>query len=86
MTCGNAFLGMGSTRGRFLALLSIISTLIQPTERHIDLDGEPEGAAAASAAALAKPWRASMGALSEARGNVSSDSSSEDGVVLGTMP
>lgn len=29
MTCGNAFRGMGSTRGRFLTLLSMISTFIQ---------------------------------------------------------
>jgi hypothetical protein len=50
------------------------------------LDEDVDGAAAASAAAFAKPWRASMGALSETRGNVSSDSSSDDGVVLGTMP
>jgi hypothetical protein len=47
---------------------------------------EEEGAAAASAAALANPWRASMGAFKVARGRVSSDSSSEDGAVLGTMP
>ena len=45
-----------------------------------------EGAAAASAAALAKPCKASMGALREALGKVSSDSSSEDGAVLGTIP
>jgi hypothetical protein len=47
---------------------------------------EEEGTAAASAAAFAKPWRASMGAFKVARGSVSSDSSSEDGVVLGTIP
>jgi hypothetical protein len=50
------------------------------------LGGSAEGAAAASAAALAKPCKASIGALREALGNVSSDSSSEDGAVLGTMP
>ena len=47
---------------------------------------EEEGTAAASAAALANPWRASMGAFKVARGSVSSDSSSEDAAVLGTMP
>lgn len=41
------------------------------------------GAAANSAAAFAKPCRASVGALREAR---SSDSSSEDGPVLDTVP
>lgn len=45
-----------------------------------------EGAAAASAAALASPCSASMGALSVERGRVSSDSSSYDGAVLATMP
>ena len=45
-----------------------------------------EGAAAASAAALARPCKASIGALSVERGRVSSDSSSDDGAVLGTMP
>jgi hypothetical protein len=45
-----------------------------------------EGAAAASAAALARPWSASMGALIVERGNVSSDSSSEEAAVLGMMP
>ena len=47
---------------------------------------DAEGAAAASAAALARPWRASMGALRVDLGNVSSDSSSDEGAVLGTMP
>jgi len=50
------------------------------------LGGSADGAAAASAAALAKPWRASIGALREALGRVSSDSSSDDAAVLGTMP
>ena len=50
------------------------------------LVGSVDGAAAASAAALANPWRASIGALSEALGRVSSDSSSDDAAVLGTMP
>jgi len=50
------------------------------------LGGSADGAAAASAAAFAKPWRASIGALSETLGRVSSDSSSEDGAVLATMP
>ena len=50
------------------------------------LGGDVEGAAAASAAALASPWSASMGAFMDERGSVSSDSSSEDGAVLGTMP
>ena len=45
-----------------------------------------EGAAAASAAALASPWSASIGAFRVDRGRVSSDSSSDDGAVLGTMP
>ena len=47
---------------------------------------DSEGAAAASAAALANPCSASMGAFKDARGSVSSDSSSEEGAVLGTMP
>jgi hypothetical protein len=51
-----------------------------------NLGVEEEGTAAASAAAFANPWRASMGAFKVARGSVSSDSSSEDGAVLGTMP
>jgi hypothetical protein len=42
--------------------------------------------AAASAAALASPCKASIGAFMVERGRVSSDSSSEDGAVLGTMP
>lgn len=42
--------------------------------------GDSDGAAAAaSAAALAKPCKASIGAFKEALGKVSSDSSSEDG-------
>ena len=45
-----------------------------------------EGAAAASAAAFANPCKASMGAFRVDLGNVSSDSSSDDGAVLGTMP
>ena len=45
-----------------------------------------EGAAAASAAAFASPCKASIGALMVDRGNVSSDSSSEEAAVLGTMP
>ena len=48
--------------------------------------GEAEVAAAASAAAFAKPCKASIGAFNVALGNVSSDSSSDDGAVLGTMP
>ena len=50
------------------------------------LGGDVDGAAAASAAAFARPCRASIGALIDERGSVSSDSSSEDGAVLGTMP
>ena len=50
------------------------------------LGGEADGAAAASAAALARPCKASMGALRVERGRVSSDSSSEEGAVLGTIP
>ena len=48
--------------------------------------GETDGIDAASAAALANPWRASIGAFSAERGSVSSDSSSEEGAVLGTIP
>jgi hypothetical protein len=48
--------------------------------------GDSDGAAAASAAALAKPCKASIGALREALGKVSSDSSSEDGALLGIIP
>lgn len=51
-----------------------------------NLGGEAEVAAAASAAAFAKPCKASIGAFNVALGNVSSDSSSDDGAVLGTMP
>ena len=43
-------------------------------------------AEAASAAALARPCRASMGALILERGRVSSDSSSDDAAVDGTIP
>ena len=50
------------------------------------LGGEADGAAAASAAALASPCKASMGAFRVERGSVSSDSSSEEGAVLGTIP
>ena len=52
------------------------------TYRGVDADG----AAAASAAALASPCRASMGAFKVERGRVSSDSSSDDGAELGTIP
>lgn len=51
-----------------------------------DLGAEAEGTAAASAAALANPWRASMGAFKVARGKVSSDSSSDEAAVLGMIP
>jgi hypothetical protein len=54
--------------------------------RFLTLGGSVEGAAAASAAALANPCKASMGALREDLGKVSSDSSSEDGAVLVTIP
>ena len=50
------------------------------------LGGDVEGAAAASAAALARPCNASMGAFNVDLGRVSSDSSSEEGAVLATMP
>jgi hypothetical protein len=49
-------------------------------------DAENEGAAAASAAALASPCKASMGAFAVDRGTASSDSSSEEAAVLVTMP
>lgn len=52
------------------------------THRGVDADG----AAAASAAALASPCKASIGAFKVERGSVSSDSSSDDGAVLGTIP
>ncbi len=52
----------------------------------IHLGGDADGAAAASAAAFARPCNASMGAFKVDRGNVSSDSSSDDGAVLGTIP
>lgn len=51
----------------------------------MNLGGDKDGTAAASAAAFARPWSASMGASMIARGRVSS-SSSEEGAVLGTMP
>lgn len=47
---------------------------------------ETDGAAAALAAAFANPCKASMGAFKVERGTVSSDSSSEDGAVLGMIP
>ena len=50
------------------------------------MGGALDGAAAASAAALASPCRASIGALRVARESVSSDSSSDDAAVLGTIP
>ena len=53
---------------------------------HANRDAENEGAAAASAAALASPCKASMGALRLERGRFSSDSSSEESAVLGTTP
>ena len=52
----------------------------------VGLGGDVEVAAAASAAAFAKPCSASIGALRVDRGSVSSDSSSDDGAVLGTIP
>jgi hypothetical protein len=42
--------------------------------------------AATSAAALASPRRASIGAFRVALGKLSSESSSDDGAVLGTIP
>lgn len=53
-------------------------------ESYLGVDAE--GAAAASAAAFARPWRASIGAFRVDLGNVSSDSSSDEGAVLGTIP
>jgi len=50
------------------------------------LEAFTEGAAAASAAALASPCNASIGAFKLERGRVSSDSSSVEGAVLGIMP
>lgn len=52
-----------------------------PTYRWLD-----NGAAAASAAAFANPWSASIGAFKDDLGKVSSDSSSDDGAVEGTIP
>ena len=49
-------------------------------------DAENEGAAAASAAAFASPCNASIGALRDDRGRVSSDSSSDEAAVLETIP
>ena len=49
--------------------------------------GESSDALAASTAAFARPWSASIGALSEDLGRVSSDSfSSSDAALLGIMP
>jgi len=62
---------MGSTLLRFLTL---------------GASADDVAAAAASAAALAKPYKASIGAFMVDRGKVSSDSSSEEAAVLGTMP
>ena len=49
-------------------------------------DAENEGAAAASAAAFASPCNASIEALRDSRGRVSSDSSSDEAAVLETTP
>lgn len=76
---------MGSARLRFLTLNAMSSagrSLLNRPYR----GGEAEGTAAASAAALAKPCNASIGAFNVDRGSVSSDSSSDDGAVLGTIP
>lgn len=72
-TLGNAFRGIGSARLFFLT-------------RGGTGRGALTAAAAASAAAFASPCRASMGAFIVDRGSVSSDSSSEEGAVEGTIP
>lgn len=72
-------------------LLSLVDSFKKISEDEInectaaDL-GEDDGALAASTAAFARPCSASIGALRADRGRVSSDSSSDDGAVLGTMP
>ena len=86
-TCGKALRGIGSAFLRFLTLLHIPLNIVQLTTATQSYRGaDAEGAAAASAAALARPCRASMGALRVDLGNVSSDSSSYEGAVLGTIP
>lgn len=89
-TWGNAFLGVGSARFRFLTLDGALDSALNAGGDYsvdVTLVGKWRGRLrAASAAAFASPWSASMGALREARGSVSSDSSSEDGAVLGTIP
>lgn len=64
-----------------------LSILIENLRKmHQYLEASTEGAAAASAAALASPCNASIGAFKLERGRVSSDSSSVEGAVLGIMP
>ncbi len=77
---------MGSARFRFFTLGHDHQRTFTGHLETTCLGGEVDGAAAASAAALARPCRASIGALRVERGSVSSDSSSEDGAVLGTIP
>lgn len=84
-TCGKAFLGIGSALLRFLTLGNcLLSENLQNMCQYLDVS--TEGAAAASAAALASPCNASIGAFKLERGRVSSDSSSVEGAVLGMMP
>lgn len=87
-TWGNALRGIGSARFRFLTLWDAIKfdNIRKEILSNTHLGVVADGIAAASAAAFAKPWSASIGALRLARGRVSSDSSSEEGAVLGTMP
>ena len=71
---------MGSARLRFLTLNIQLNFESECRDGKKPYLGDSDGAAAAaSAAALAKPCNASIGALREALGKVSSDSSSEDG-------
>jgi hypothetical protein len=88
--CGNAFRGVGSGFFRFRTLdrgCGLVKFgLNDVTGVGTNLGGEAEGTAAASAAALARPCRASMGALRAERGRVSSSSSSELGAVEGMIP
>ena len=84
-------MGKGIARNR-LGPLPLLDTMAElgfvRTERlnRTYRDAENEGAAAASAAALASPCKASIGAFAVDRGSASSDSSSEEAAVLVTMP
>jgi hypothetical protein len=76
---------MGSTFFLLRTLFGRISEEVVDGYAAADLV-EDDGALAASTAAFARPCSASIGALRADRGRGSSDSSSDEAAVLGTMP